>query len=53
MDKETKSPTECRAWNALVPHHQKVRDVHLHKLFVDDSSTNDLIRQYRKFKEVL
>src|SRR5215467_9225335 len=36
MDKKTKSPTERRAWNALVAHHQKVRDLHLRKLFADD-----------------
>src|SRR5262249_14414169 len=36
MDKETKSSTERRAWNALVAHHQKVRDLHLRKLFADD-----------------
>src|SRR5215469_10399797 len=36
MDKKTKSPTERRAWNVLVAHHQKVRDLHLRKLFADD-----------------
>src|SRR4029077_1695671 len=36
MDKKTKSSTERRAWNALVAHHQKVRDLHLRKLFADD-----------------
>jgi len=36
MDKKTKSLTERRAWNALVAHHQKVRDLHLRKLFADD-----------------
>ena len=28
--------TERRAWCALVAHHQKVRDLHLRKLFADD-----------------
>src|SRR5499425_1523913 len=36
MDKKTKSLTERRAWNALVAHHKKVRDLHLRKLFADD-----------------
>src|SRR5262245_4143815 len=36
MDKKTKSLTEHRAWNALVSHHQTVRDLHLRKLFTDD-----------------
>src|SRR6266849_9455843 len=36
MDKKTKSLTERRAWDALVAHHQKVRDLHLRKLFADD-----------------
>src|SRR6201981_1953055 len=35
MDK-TKSVTERPAWNALVAHHQKVRDLHLRQLFSDD-----------------
>jgi hypothetical protein len=75
MNKKTKSSTERPAWNALVAHHQKVRDLHLRKLFADDptrgeriipeleskeeptlahdSSTNNLIHRYRKFKEAL
>ena len=36
MNKKTKSSTARRAWNALVTHHQKVRDLHLRKLFADD-----------------
>ena len=36
MDKKTNSLTERRAWNALVAHHEKVRDLHLRKLFADD-----------------
>src|SRR4029077_9658563 len=36
MNKKTKSSTERPAWNALVAHHQKVRDLHLRKLFADD-----------------
>jgi glucose-6-phosphate isomerase len=36
VNKKTKSSTERRAWNALVTHHQKVRDLHLRKLFADD-----------------
>src|SRR5215472_9216943 len=36
MDKKTKSSTERRTWNALVAHHQKVRELHLRKLFADD-----------------
>src|SRR5215472_13445054 len=36
MDKKTKSSTERRTWNALVTHHQKIRELHLRKLFADD-----------------
>ena len=36
MQLTTKSVTERRAWKALVAHHQKVRDLHLRKLFADD-----------------
>jgi glucose-6-phosphate isomerase len=36
MDPTTKSVTERPAWNALVAHYQKVRDLHLRKLFADD-----------------
>src|SRR5215472_11520210 len=41
MNPTTKSVTERRAWNALVVHHQKVRDLHLRKLFADDSTRGD------------
>src|SRR6266496_5695625 len=36
MNKKTKSSTERGAWNALVAHYQKVRELHLRKLFADD-----------------
>src|SRR5246127_2974576 len=36
MNPLTRSVTEHRAWNALVAHHQKIRDLHLRKLFADD-----------------
>jgi glucose-6-phosphate isomerase len=36
MDPKTQPCTERRAWNALVAHHQKIRDLHLRKLFEDD-----------------
>ena len=36
MDPTTKSVTERSAWKALVAHHQKIRDLHLRKLFADD-----------------
>src|SRR6516162_4962018 len=36
MDPQTQPCTERRAWNALVAHHQKIRDLHLRKLFADD-----------------
>src|SRR5437870_3888747 len=36
MDRKTVSVTELRAWKALVAHHQKIRDLHLRKLFADD-----------------
>jgi glucose-6-phosphate isomerase len=41
MNPTTKSVTERRAWNALVAHHQEVRDVHLRKLFADDSTRGE------------
>src|ERR1700747_2956333 len=41
MDKKTKSSTERRAWNALVAHHQKGRDLHLRKLFSDDPNRGE------------
>jgi hypothetical protein len=36
MKPTTKSVTERCAWNALAAHHQKIRDLHLRKLFADD-----------------
>ena len=36
MDTKAKPFTERHAWKALVAHHQKVRDLHLRKLFADD-----------------
>src|SRR4026209_2745579 len=36
MDSKTKPCTERPAWKALVSHQQKIRDLHLRKLFADD-----------------
>ena len=36
MDPQTQLCTERPAWKALVAHHQKIRDLHLRKLFADD-----------------
>jgi glucose-6-phosphate isomerase len=36
MDSTTQPVTERRAWKALVAHHQKIRELHLRKLFADD-----------------
>jgi glucose-6-phosphate isomerase len=36
MDSTKQPVTERRAWKALVAHHQKVRELHLRKLFADD-----------------
>ena len=36
MDSTTQPVTERRAWKALLAHHQKVRELHLRKLFADD-----------------
>src|SRR5215472_4280772 len=36
MDPQTQPCTERLAWKALVAHHQKIRDLHLRKLFADD-----------------
>jgi glucose-6-phosphate isomerase len=41
MNPTTKSVTERRAWNALVAHHQKVRDIHLRNLFADDHTRGE------------
>jgi glucose-6-phosphate isomerase len=61
--------TKLAAWQALEAHYPKVRELHLRKLFADDpkrgermtaeavgkhdSSTNTLIRRYRRSKELL
>jgi glucose-6-phosphate isomerase len=36
MNSQTQSCIERPAWKALVDHHQKIRDLHLRRLFVDD-----------------
>src|SRR5262245_42778297 len=36
MDLQTQPCSERPAWKALVAHHQKIRDLHLRKLFADD-----------------
>jgi len=36
MDQQTQPCIERPAWKALVAHHQKIRDLHLRKLFADD-----------------
>ena len=41
MNPTTKSVTERRAWNALVAHDQKIRDLHLRKLFADDPTRGE------------
>src|SRR4029077_5575392 len=41
MNKKTKSSTERPEWNALVAHHQKVRALHLRKLFADDPTRGE------------
>jgi glucose-6-phosphate isomerase len=41
MNTKTKSLTETRAWNGLVAHHQKIRDLHLRKLFADDPARGE------------
>src|SRR5678816_2605304 len=41
MDPITKSVTERSAWKALVAHHQKIRDLHLRKLFADDPTRGE------------
>src|SRR5262249_52688440 len=38
MDTKAKPCTERPAWKALAAHHQKIRDLHLRKLFADDPS---------------
>src|SRR5215510_2373248 len=38
MQQTTTPVTERRAWKELVAHHEKIRELHLHKLFADDST---------------
>jgi 6-phosphogluconate dehydrogenase len=49
MNKKAKSSTERRAWNALVDHHHKVRDLHLQKLFAEyDFNLADISEVWRR-----
>ena len=41
MNPTTQPAAERRAWKALVTHHQKVRELHLRKLFADDSTRGE------------
>jgi len=41
MDSTTQPLTERRAWRALVSHHQKIGELHLRKLFADDSTRGE------------
>src|SRR6188474_733327 len=41
VQQTTTSVTERRAWKALVAHHQKIRDLHLRKLFADDPTRGE------------
>ncbi len=41
MNRTIKPLTERRAWNALVAHHQKVRELHLRQLFADDPTRGE------------
>ena len=41
MDSTKQPVTERPAWKALVAHHQKVRELHLRKLFADDSKRGE------------
>jgi glucose-6-phosphate isomerase len=41
MNPTTQQATERRAWKVLVAHHQKVRELHLRKLFADDSTRGE------------
>src|SRR5215813_2311645 len=36
MTAHTPLLTECQAWKSLAAHHQKIRDLHLRRLFADD-----------------
>jgi glucose-6-phosphate isomerase len=41
MDLRTQPCTERPAWKALIAHHQKIRDLHLRKLFADDPARGE------------
>jgi len=41
MDSSKQPVTERPAWKALVAHHQKIRELHLRKLFADDSKRGE------------
>ena len=41
MDKKRKLFTDLRIWNALVTHHQKIRDLPLRTLFADDPTPSE------------
>jgi len=41
MQQTTTPVTERRAWKELVAHHQKIRELHLRKLFADDPTRGD------------
>ena len=36
MTATVKSPVQLKAWKALADHHQKIKKLHLRKLFADD-----------------
>src|ERR1700751_2301311 len=41
MDPQTQPRIERPTWKALVAHHQKIRDLHLRKLFADDPARGE------------
>jgi len=41
MNSTTQTVTERSAWKALVAHYQKIRDLHLRKLFADDPTRGE------------
>src|SRR6516165_10802407 len=41
MQQTTTPVTERPAWNALLDHYQKIRDLHLRNLFADDSARGE------------
>ena len=44
MDSTKQPLTERPAWKALLTHHQKVRDLHLRKLFADDPTRGERMK---------